>query len=82
MWIGAPSPSPILLTTCSCVPVVVGGCQDNGGAGVGVAGDPGAVDSEEHQKHHEQQDNDGTHVGRTGQVTGLVGGVQGRLHRP
>ncbi len=55
-------------------PIRVGGCQDNGGAGIGVAGDPGAVDGEEDHEHHEEQDDNGTNVA-VGKVAGLVGGV-------
>ena len=57
-----------------CSPIRVGRCQDNGGAGVCIAGDPGAVDGKEHHEHHEEEDDDGTNVA-VGKVAGLVGRV-------
>lgn len=44
-------------------PVMVVGRQDNTGAGVGVAGDPGAVDGEHHEQHQHQHGDYGLNVG-------------------
>jgi hypothetical protein len=56
------------------LPIRISGSQDNRGAGVGVAGDPGAVDCKKDHEHHEEKDHDGPNV-RVGKVAGLVGGV-------
>ncbi len=56
-------------------PVRIGGGQHNGGAGVGVAGDPCAVDRKQHQEHHEEEDHYGANVRRVGKLARLVGGV-------
>ena len=62
-------------------PIRIVGRQDNRGAGVGIAGDPGAVDGKENHEHHEEEDHDGAHVG-VGKVTGLVSWIHcGRFGR-
>ena len=56
------------------LPIMVGGCQDNGGAGVSIAGDPRAVDGKEHHEHHHEQDYHSTQVA-VGKVAGSDGWV-------
>ena len=53
---------------------MVGGCQDNGGAGVSIAGDPRAVDGKEHHEHHHEQHNHSAQVA-VGKVAGRDGWV-------
>ena len=51
------------MCVCGPSPVVVVGGQHHAGAGVGVAGDPGAVHGEHHQQHEHQHGDDGLDVG-------------------
>ena len=44
------------------LPIMVVRCQDEGGGGVSVAGDPGAVHSEEGQHQHEEEVDHGASV--------------------
>ncbi len=63
------------------LPVRIGGGQHNGGAGVGVASDPGAVDRKQHQEHHQEEDHYGANVRRVCKLTRLVGGVNRGFRR-
>ena len=54
------------------VPIRVVGGQHHRGAGVGIAGDPRAVHSEQDHEHHEQEHHDGADVSDVPHVTTLV----------
>ena len=54
---------------------MIGACQDDGGGGVSVGGDPGAVDGEEDKEHHQQEDYHGAERGSGGEVTRVDGWV-------
>ncbi len=56
-------------------PVRVGGGKYNRRAGVGVTGDPGAVDGKQHEEHHEEKDNNRPKIRRVGKFTRLVSRV-------
>ena len=57
------------------LPIVICCCQDNRGAGVGIAGDPGTVHSEEHHKHHHEENDEGAQVAVT-EITRVNGRVK------
>ena len=44
------------------LPIIVCGCQDNRGAGVCIAGDPGTADSKQYHKHYHKENNYSTQV--------------------
>ena len=44
------------------LPIMVCGCQDNRGAGVCIASDPGTVDCKQYHEHHHKENNYSTQV--------------------
>ena len=50
---------------------MVGGGENDGGRGVGIRGDPGAVDGKENKKHHQEENHHRPDGGGAGELAAV-----------